>query len=133
MTKKNTCLVKYEFPNISIGSQIPLIPKEPRVFFLPKKHSQLSFLLQRVNTFENYYFWTSNHRILHFTSVKMCGINFKIFDRIDCKIFVFKVAKKIFLHIARLDYLTLNLLNLNILQYRVLSSTSLWWKIQLRI
>jgi len=43
--------------------------------------------------FENYFFGTSNRRILHLTSMKMCGKNFRNFDCTNCKIFVIKVKK----------------------------------------
>jgi len=42
--------------------------------------------------------------MLHLTSIKMCGIDFNIFDLRDCKISTFKVKKTIFfLHIAGLN------------------------------
>jgi len=89
-----------------------LISKGPRPL-LPKIHSKLPFLLQRVKKFENYFVCTFNGRILHLTSKRICGINFKIFDCLDCKISSFKTNKTSFLQVVGLDYLTLNLFNLN--------------------
>jgi len=47
----------------------------------------------------------------------MGGRYFINFDHVECKIFAFKMKKSIFLHLAILDSLTLNLPNLKILHY----------------
>jgi len=71
--------------------------------------------------------------ILHLISMRMCGKDFRNFDRTYCKIYVFKVKKQVLQYIARQEYLTLNPLNLNFLHYKILSFKSLLWRIELRV
>jgi len=103
-----------------------LTPKGPRPFFCEKT------LKTAISTTKNkknlkFFFCTSNHRILHLPSMRMCGKNFRNFDHIDCKISIFKVKKMSFSTHCRTRLLTLNPFNFNFLHYRVLSLKSLWW------
>jgi len=72
-----------------------LTPKEPRPFSA-KKTLKIAISVAKSKKKFNLIFFTSNYEILHPTSIKRCGKNFRIFDRIDCKIFALKVEKTSF-------------------------------------
>jgi len=47
------------------------------------------------------------------TSIKMCRRKFKNSDRVDCKIFAFKVRETSFFYVAQVDFMALNLYELS--------------------
>jgi len=101
-----------------------LTPKGPRPFFC-QKTLKTAISIAKSKKIQKCFLCTFNRRILHLTSIKTCEFCFRIFDHTDCKISAFKVKKQVFQHIAGLDFLTLNIFNINFLHYSVLSFKSL--------
>jgi len=78
--------------------KITLTPIVPRPFF-HKKIFKSAISISKSKTILKLFFFISNRRILHYTSLRMCGRKFENFDCIDCKIFAFKVMKtRCFVH-----------------------------------
>jgi len=61
--------------------------------FFSQKTLKIAISIVKSKNIENWYFCTSNPRILYLNSIKMCRINFRNFDNLHCKILAFNVEK----------------------------------------
>jgi len=93
--KSFNTLFTFQIQKIVYQKNMNLTPKEPRPFFCQKTRKTTISVAKSRKKFKLFFF-TSNLKILHPTSIKKCGKNFKISDYIDCKIFEFKVEKTSF-------------------------------------
>jgi len=83
--------------NLENKIQFWLTPKGSWLYFTKKHTSKLPFVVQiPIMNF----FYIFNYKILHKTCMRNSGKNFIHFDQVDCKIFLFKVKRKYFFHLA---------------------------------